>query len=55
MEKKIFVSASCHDLFSDASTAKLSISFFHVSEVGILYVMLSNGCSYSYNKNLESW
>lgn len=54
-EKKIFISATCHDLFSDTSTAKLSISFFHVSEAGILYVMLSNGCAYSYSKNLESW
>lgn len=54
--KKLFTSISCIDLFVNAvPSAKLYVTFFHVSEGGILYIMLSNGCAFSYNKSLESW
>ncbi|XP_031624833.1 protein HIRA homolog [Contarinia nasturtii] len=54
-ECSIFISATCHDLFASTSTTAPIVSYFHVTEVGILYILLSNGCAYSYNKNLESW
>lgn len=54
--KTLFTSILCTDLFVNAApSAKLYVTFFHVSESGILYIMLSNGCAYSYNKTLESW
>lgn len=54
--KTLFTSISCSDLFVNAlPSVKLFVTFFHVSEGGILYIMLSNGCAYSYNKGLESW
>ncbi|XP_055300313.1 protein HIRA homolog [Sitodiplosis mosellana] len=54
-EGSIYITATCHDLFPSTSTLKPVVSYFHVTEAGILYIMLSNGCAYSYSKNLESW
>lgn len=54
-EGSIYIKATCHDLFSSISTINPVVSYFHVTEAGILYIMLSNGCAYSYSKNLESW
>lgn len=53
-DRSIYISATCHDLLN-FTTAQLSVAYFHVSEVGVIYVLLSNGCSYSYCKKLESW
>lgn len=52
-ERSIYIKASCSDILGYA-TDQL-VSYFHVSEAGTLYLLLSNGCSYSYSKNLESW
>lgn len=54
-EGSIYIKANCHDLFPNTSTTTPVVSYFHVTEAGILYVMLSNGCAYSYSKKLETW
>lgn len=52
----IFISTTCHDLYTmPVTTPTPIVSFFHVTEVGILYIMLSNGSAFAYNKELESW
>lgn len=55
LEGSIHITATCHDLFPSTLTTKPIVSYFHVTEAGILYIMLSNGCAYSYSKNLECW
>lgn len=52
----IHVKATCHDLFpTTATTALAHVCYFHVTEAGILYIILSNGNAYSYSKQLETW
>lgn len=55
-EGSIYIRATCHDLFPTQSTSTTpEVYYFHVTEAGILYVILSNGCAYSYSKQLETW
>lgn len=50
VEQCIYLSASCSDILGGSY-----VSNFHISEVGIVFVLLSNSFSYSYSKKLESW
>lgn len=50
VEQSIYIACSCTDLLTGAYVAH-----FHITENGIAFVMLSNGCSYSYSRKLDSW
>lgn len=53
--KEIFLSTNCYDLLSTADGNKSFVTYFYVSESGVVFILLSNGCSYSYCKKLDSW
>lgn len=48
--QSIYIACSCTDLLTGAYVAH-----FHITENGVAFVMLSNGCSYSYSRTLDSW
>lgn len=50
VNQNIFITTSCTDILSGAH-----VTHFHISDLGIAFVLLTNGCSYSYSKQLESW
>lgn len=49
-DQSIYIACSCTDLLTGSYVAH-----FHITENGIAFVMLSNGCSYSYSRKLDSW
>lgn len=53
--KEIFVSTNCYDLLSTADGNRSYVTYFYVSESGVIFILLSNGCSFSYCKKLDSW
>ncbi|XP_037028576.1 protein HIRA homolog [Bradysia coprophila] len=49
-DQSIYIACSCKDLLTGSYVAH-----FHITENGVAFVMLSNGCSYSYSRKLDSW
>lgn len=50
IEQSVFITSSCREILGGAHVAH-----FHITDLGIAFVLLSNGCSFSYSKKLESW
>lgn len=46
----MFINSSCTDVLTTGH-----LSNFHITDDGVVFLMLANGCSYSYSKQLESW
>ncbi|GAB0093518.1 Protein HIRA [Sergentomyia squamirostris] len=49
-EQKVTVSTSCTDLLRGGTVKMLTIT-----DQGIPFVLISNGCAYTYSKAMESW
>lgn len=49
-EPSVFINTNCSDVLTTGNLAN-----FHITVDGVVFLMLGNGCSYSYSKQLESW
>lgn len=49
-EPSVFINTNCSDVQTTGP-----LSNFHITDDGVVFLMLGNGCSYSYSKQLESW
>lgn len=49
-EPSVFLNTNCSDVLSSGS-----LSNFHITMDGVVFLMLGNGCSYTFSKQLESW
>ncbi|XP_059615006.1 protein HIRA homolog [Phlebotomus argentipes] len=49
-EQKVIVSTSCTDLLRGGS-----VKMLNVTEKGTPFVLMSNGCAFTFSKDLESW
>lgn len=53
-EQTIFLTTTCKELLNAGGTISY-VAHFHVTEAGVPFILLSNGCSFSYCKRLDSW
>lgn len=54
-KKEIFLSTNCYDLLTTADGNKSFVAYFYVTESGVVFIVLSNSCSFSFCKKLDSW
>lgn len=50
----MFITTTCKELLNAGGTISF-VTHFHVTEAGVPFILLTNGCSFSYCKKLESW
>lgn len=52
---RIHINTVCSDVLGGGGGSGGYVSHFHCTDAGVVFVVLANGCSYSYCPQLESW